>query len=444
MRAVLLALALATLAALAQLGTAHADRTYTVREGDTLAQIARRFRVSVRELQRANRMRSDRVRIGQAITIPGPASDGDARRMGYHVVRRGETLSEIAARHRVPLRELKRVNRLRSDRVRVGQRLRVPGRRRENPLPRLEPRPLRPDQELARVRANELGLGSDRVAQNLLKDPIDPRWVTAAASAPMHVPAHAYGVGTPIERDPTMEAVLDAEAELGILSEDRESRAESSGGEEGEVGEVEAELALEENEPLEEAPSAAPSDGGVANGVAEPPAGPGTLHHPLDGGHFLRGWGSGAGGYHLALDLYTPPGSPIRAVERGIVAYAGTGVRGYGRFVIVVHPNGLASAYAHNRENLVVAGELVARGQVIARLGNTGISRGPHLHFMLLDDGEHCDALPLLRPLARFRTGGAVPTTPSVWTTERPAEVRCLPRSARPHPGVRRRRSRRR
>src|SRR5690606_31569504 len=126
--------------------------------------------------------------------------------------------------------------------------------------------------------------------------------------------------------------------------------------------------------------------------------GPGTFHHPLEGGHFLRGWGSGAGGYHLALDLYTPPGSPIRAVERGIVAYSGTGVRGYGRFVILVHPSGLVTAYAHNRESLVVAGELVARGQVIARLGNTGISRGPHLHFMLIDDGEHCDALPLLRP----------------------------------------------
>ncbi|MCA9601123.1 MAG: M23 family metallopeptidase, partial [Myxococcales bacterium] len=352
-----------------------------------------------------------------------------------HVVRRGETLSEIAARHRVPMRELKRLNRLRSDTVRVGQRLRVPGRRRENPLPRLEPRPLRPDQELARERGRELGLGTDRVAQNLLKDPVEARWVEAAAAAPSTVPSYAYGVGTPIERDATMEAVLDAEAELGILSEDRDGR------EEGEVDEVSEELALEENDdsPLEEVPTESTTP------TADAPEGPGTLRHPLEGGHFLRGWGSGAGGYHLALDLYTPPGTPIRAVERGIVAYAGTGVRGYGRFVLVVHPNGLVSAYAHNREALVVAGELVARGQVIARLGNTGISRGPHLHFMLIDDGEHCDALPLLRPLARFRNGNVVPTTPSAWTTERPAEVRCLPRSARPHPGVtRRRRSRRR
>ncbi|MCB9618577.1 MAG: LysM peptidoglycan-binding domain-containing protein [Sandaracinus sp.] len=435
MRPALLALALATLAAFSAWSDARADRRYTVREGDTLARISRRFHVSVRDLQRANRLRGENVRAGQSLTIPGPESDGEARRMGYHVVRRGETLSEIAARHRVPMRELKRLNRLRSDTVRVGQRLRVPGRRRENPLPRLEPRPLRPDQELARERGRELGLGTDRVAQNLLKDPVEARWVEAAAAAPSTVPSHAYGVGTPIERDATMEAVLDAEAELGILSEDRDGR------EEGEVDEVSEELALEENDdsPLEEAPS----EEGSSTPSADAPEGPGTLHHPLEGGHFLRGWGSGAGGYHLALDLYTPPGTPIRAVERGLVAYAGTGVRGYGRFVIVVHPNGLVSAYAHNREALVVAGELVARGQVIARLGNTGISRGPHLHFMLIDDGEHCDALPLLRPLARFRNGSVVPTTPSAWTTDRPAEVRCLPRSARPHPGVTRRRRRR-
>lgn len=439
-RSALLVLTLAATTVLGALGSAHADRRYTVREGDTLARIARRFRVSVRELQRANRLRSESLLAGRSITIPGPANDTEARRMGYHVVRRGETLSEIAARHRVPLRELKRLNRLRSDRVRVGQRLRVPGRRRENPLPRLEPRPLRPDQELARERGRDLELGTDRVAQSLLKDPVDPRWVDAAAAAPTSVPSHAYGVGTPIQRDATMEAVLDAEAELGILSEDREGR------EEGEVEEVAEELALEESDEysLEETPQEeAPSEGAATSRpTADVAEGPGTLLYPLEGGHFLRGWGSGAGGYHLALDLYTPPGSPIRAVERGIVAYAGTGVRGYGRFVIVVHPNGLVSAYAHNRENLVVAGELVARGQVIARLGNTGISRGPHLHFMLIDDGEHCDALPLLRPLARFRSGAIVPTTPSAWTAERPTEVRCLPRSARPHPGAARRRRR--
>ncbi len=437
MRSVLLALALAAIAALGALGSARADRRYTVREGDTLARIARRFHVSVRDLQRANRLRSESVRAGRSLTIPGPATDTEARRMGYHIVRRGETLSEIAARLRVPLRELKRLNRLRSDRVRVGQRLRVPGRRRENPLPRLEPRPLRPDQELARERGRELELGTDRVAQSLLKDPVAPRWVEAAAAAPTAVPSHAYGVGTSIQRDATMEAVLDAEAELGILSEDREGR------EEGEVEEVAEELALEENDEslLEEAPL---EGAATTTPIADVAEGPGTLLHPLEGGHFLRGWGSGAGGYHLALDLYTPPGSPIRAVERGIVAYAGTGVRGYGRFVIVVHPDGLVSAYAHNRENLVVAGELVARGQVIARLGNTGISRGPHLHFMLIDDGEHCDALPLLRPLARFRNDALVPTTPSAWTTDRPAEVRCLPRSARPHPGASRSRRRRR
>ncbi|MEO0326629.1 MAG: M23 family metallopeptidase [Myxococcota bacterium] len=153
----------------------------------------------------------------------------------------------------------------------------------------------------------------------------------------------------------------------------------------------------------------------------------------------MRGWGSGAGGYHLAIDMYEPPGSPVRAAERGVVAYASTGVRGYGRFVLVVHPNGTTTGYAHLREALVVPGELVARGQVLGRLGNTGLSRGPHLHFMLLHEGEHCDPMPLFRPALARRNGWPVGEARARWVEARPAAVRCLPRSARPYGGRRRR-----
>jgi murein DD-endopeptidase MepM/ murein hydrolase activator NlpD len=152
----------------------------------------------------------------------------------------------------------------------------------------------------------------------------------------------------------------------------------------------------------------------------------------VDRAQFIRGWGSGAGGYHLAVDLRGPVGAPIRAAERGIVAYSGDGLSGYGNFVMLVHPDGRVTAYAHNRENLVAPGQLVRRGQTIARLGNTGRSQGPHLHFMLVRDGEHCDPLPLFSPAPgrrgpRPRVRGAVARggTP----------LQCLPRSARPHPG---------
>ena len=151
---------------------------------------------------------------------------------------------------------------------------------------------------------------------------------------------------------------------------------------------------------------------------------------PVPGGQFIRGWGSGAGGYHLAMDIRGRTGQTIRACERGIVAYAGDEVSGYGNFVMVVHPNGWVTAYAHNRTNLVVAGQTVTRGERLAQLGNTGLSHGPHLHFMLIHNGEHCDPAPLFRPHL-----GPSHTPEAQWRrARRPDEVQCLPRSARPHP----------
>lgn len=353
--------------------TVSADRNYRVRAGDTLSGIARRFRVSVASIQRANRLRGTSVREGQRLRIPTGGSRDEARRRGEHLVRQGETLSGVASRYRVSVRALARANRLRSESLRVGQRLRIPGRRSENPMPREEPAPDNETHEADAQRAQALGVGGLRTAHRLLGETPDPTWITAASQAPMEVP--------------------------------------------------EAFRELDPHGP-------------------HPRTAEGTLLHPLIGEehHFMRGWGSGRGGYHLALDLYARPGSPIRSAERGLIAYAGTGVRGYGRFVIVVHPSGRVTAYAHNRQLLVRAGQLVAQGQVIAQLGNTGLSRGPHLHFMLIDGGDHCDAAPLLRPIPIRRNGEPAVESESAWTDARPEAVQCLRRNARPHPRYRRRR----
>ena len=124
---------------------------------------------------------------------------------------------------------------------------------------------------------------------------------------------------------------------------------------------------------------------------------------PVDDGRYLRGWGSGAEGYHLAIDIGAPSGTEIHAAERGLVVYAGHGIRGYGNVVVLVHPNGWVTAYAHARQNLVVPGQRVERGEVISRVGMTGYARGPHLHFMLVHEGRHCDPLPALSPRSPAR-----------------------------------------
>ncbi|MEZ4287710.1 MAG: M23 family metallopeptidase [Polyangiales bacterium] len=71
----------------------------------------------------------------------------------------------------------------------------------------------------------------------------------------------------------------------------------------------------------------------------------------------------------------------VRAAAPGIVGYAGDGIRGYGNTVLVIHPGGWVTMYAHNSVNFVVAGQRVDKGSILAEVGSTGISRGPHVHF---------------------------------------------------------------
>jgi murein DD-endopeptidase MepM/ murein hydrolase activator NlpD len=81
------------------------------------------------------------------------------------------------------------------------------------------------------------------------------------------------------------------------------------------------------------------------------------------------------------INLAVPEGTPIKAAEDGVVAYAGSELKGYGNLVLVRHPNGFVTAYAHASDILVKRGEAVKRGQVIAHAGQTGNVTSPQLHF---------------------------------------------------------------
>jgi len=165
------------------------------------------------------------------------------------------------------------------------------------------------------------------------------------------------------------------------------------------------------------------------------PPSDGTLLWPVREGYFVRGYGAGEGGYHLAVDIQAERSSSVLAAAPGVVAYAANTLRGYGNAIILVHAGGLITLYAHNERNHVVPGQRVRRGQRIAALGNTGISRGPHVHFELLHGGKNCDPLPLFRPSVRHRPNHLGPIAQAVWLPNeaRPKEVRCARR--RHHPG---------
>ena len=108
---------------------------------------------------------------------------------------------------------------------------------------------------------------------------------------------------------------------------------------------------------------------------------------PIDAYPYLSssyGWRrnpvNGTMNMHEGLDFSAPQGTPIRAATGGVVRTV-TVHPGYGNMVDLDHGEGLITRYAHARIILVREGQIVERGQVIARVGSTGLSTGPHLHF---------------------------------------------------------------
>ncbi len=89
---------------------------------------------------------------------------------------------------------------------------------------------------------------------------------------------------------------------------------------------------------------------------------------------------------HQGVDIAIPEGTPVKPVAAGTVIFSGWR-GGYGNTVVVQHDDGLTTLYAHNRLNVVKAGDAVSRETAVALSGSTGRSTGPHLHFEAWKDG---------------------------------------------------------
>ena len=99
---------------------------------------------------------------------------------------------------------------------------------------------------------------------------------------------------------------------------------------------------------------------------------------------------TGKPSWHKGVDFAGKRGSDIVSVAAGVVVASGTR-HGFGLLVEVNHGNGYLTRYAHNESNQVKVGDIVARGQVIAKMGSSGRSTGPHVHFEVLKDGRQQD-----------------------------------------------------
>ena len=105
---------------------------------------------------------------------------------------------------------------------------------------------------------------------------------------------------------------------------------------------------------------------------------------------------SGKRAWHTGADFAGREGSDILAVASGVVSWSGVKA-GYGTMIEVAHGDGLSTRYAHNQENLVELGDLVRRGDVIALMGSSGRSTGPHVHFEVFKHGRAVDPASYVR-----------------------------------------------
>lgn len=118
----------------------------------------------------------------------------------------------------------------------------------------------------------------------------------------------------------------------------------------------------------------------------------GTYATPVSGiitSHYGYRWGC----HHNGVDVGAPTGTPIYAADGGTVVSAGDTGDGYGLKVVIDHGNGNSTLYAHSSAVLVSAGDKVEKGELIAKVGSTGNSTGPHLHFELILAGSSVDPL---------------------------------------------------
>ena len=158
----------------------------------------------------------------------------------------------------------------------------------------------------------------------------------------------------------------------------------------------------------------------IAGGQHGPASAPGQLSWPLANWVETQAFGCTTfalepaapfcpgGHFHSGVDMAAPAGTPVQAAAGGIATVAWN-PNGYGLSVVVQHGGGVSTLYGHLEATALVSGDAVSAGDEIGRVGSTGLSTGPHLHFEVRRDGRPVDPLPLLPARSRG--------VPPAWST---------------------------
>jgi murein DD-endopeptidase MepM/ murein hydrolase activator NlpD len=365
--------------------------------------------------------------------VAGSAAGWSAQGGSPIVLAQGETLDMISSRYGVPRAALMSTNGLSSPNVAPGTRLTIPV---YNAAASASPAPAAPRQQLAQAPAETRSDASRFVAGPA------PAASVAAARPAAPVPDARAKAAAAAETKARAAAEAKAKAEADALAM-RESRARfaaeakakaaakagttaaavptpvakpavaariekpaATAAAKPAVAQAQPVRAAEKAKPVvvASAPATEPKVTAVPKAEAEPTT---TASLPKVGetgekadfrwparGRVIAGF-SGRGG-NEGINIAVPEGTPVKAAEGGTVAYAGSELKGYGNLVLIRHPNGYVSAYAHNGELKVKRGDTVKRGQVVASSGQTGNVSSPQLHFELRKGSAPVDPTPYL------------------------------------------------
>jgi len=328
-----------------------------VQRGDTLYGLSRRHGVSLDELMSVNNLTSSSLRPGQKLYLPSGASAA-VRGTAPAKVAAAEPLPqpvgpEVEARYRgthtVKAGE-SLYNIARANNVKVGELQQVNGI--------TDPRRVRPGTVL-----KVPGVAPVAAAETIAK-PIAPE-----------VPAAPSRVGSETTTQPTM---INGATKVAELSDKTSDAAPVT----------DARPTLREEKVAVAAPQVTTQ---TVDSV--------KLRWPAQG-KVIAGFGGRPDGTHNdGINLSVPLGTDVRAAESGVVAYAGSELKGYGNLVLLRHDNGWVTAYAHNDELLVKRGDKVSRGQVISKAGKTGSVDQPQVHFELRQGSKPVDPTPYMEQL---------------------------------------------
>jgi murein DD-endopeptidase MepM/ murein hydrolase activator NlpD len=153
--------------------------------------------------------------------------------------------------------------------------------------------------------------------------------------------------------------------------------------------------ALPQPAPLAPAPSPAIDASAPIGSLKAAEAGS-TFYWPVRG-QVIAGFGARINGQpNKGIDVAVPEDTPVKAADDGTVLYAGNGLKTYGNLLLVRHPNGYVTVYAHAKELLVKVGDEIKRGQIIAKSGRTGDVDRPQVHFEIRKASAPVNPLPYL------------------------------------------------